>query len=273
MAAAVVVLIMRPGPLAPTTYFLVWGVVRRTDGWAAHGAVQLNVYHRAGFVPELLRASPRLCYISNYLSLWGEYYGTGWVRVIVPQAAPACVSPVSIVDHRSQIVYNRACHSVAAFARAEPTANSARRHHATVPLVAGAWLLLCPPQFKLFGIAMLTIMQLVFGASLLLYMFPLAAALVVTPLLPAFFWDKVVPVTTNWVEHDAAAVAEVVLGPAVRLPVAPEAPPPGTLRRAFLGGKAVTSDAIRIIATVSRGGERGGRSDRAWRTVRGVSVS
>lgn len=54
-----------------------FGLVRRTDGWAAHGAVQLNAYHRAGFVPELLRASPRLCYLSSYLSVWGEYYGTG----------------------------------------------------------------------------------------------------------------------------------------------------------------------------------------------------
>lgn len=98
---------------------------------------------------------------------------------------------------------------------------------------------------------MLTTMQLVFGASLLLYMFPLAAALAVTPLLPALFWDKVFPVATHWIERAATAVAEVVLGPAVRLPVAPEAPP-GTWRRAFLGSKAVTSDAIRIVATVSR---------------------
>lgn len=101
----------------------------------------------------------------------------------------------------------------------------------------------------MFGIAMLTIMQLAFGMSLLLYMFPFAAALVAAPLLPALFWDDIFPATASRVGRAATAVAELVLGPAAPPRMATEAPP-GTLRRAFLGSKAVASDVVRIFATV-----------------------
>lgn len=55
----------------------------------------------------------------------------------------------------------------------------------------GALLLLAPPRIRMATIILFTLMQLGFSTMLYLWLFPVTSTIMLTPIIPAFIWDKI----------------------------------------------------------------------------------
>eukprot|EP00040_Diaphanoeca_grandis_P015536 m.79367 g.79367 ORF g.79367 m.79367 type:complete len:164 (-) comp25209_c0_seq1:107-598(-) len=102
------------------------------------------------------------------------------------------------------------------------------------------WGLLLPPYVKLFTIVGMTGMQTSFFASLWVYLFPVASTAMLSPLIPSFVWDRLLPKTVAKLENIGASLA-LFLSVALSLDVG--APLPHSIKE---------QDARETLATLRR---------------------